>query len=307
MTFIRNVLVIKGPGLSDFALALGAMQGIRQHHPHAHITLLTHPSLGDFGKLTRYFDTVLVDEVPKWWQVSCRWALYKKLKTAHIQRVYDLDAPTYSNGYYPYLKGTEWSGAVRGCSHPLKNPLFQELHPLERYQEQLKDMGISHVPRPSIHWALGDFARFNLPETYVVLSPGGSQAGKNDRFVEIAQNLLKKKLTPVLIGTLQDTSGVETIHAQVPAALNLVGKTSLNDLALLALHATGSIGNDTGVMHLMALGDKPCVVICSAHSAPNRRQRGSNVTLVNQRDSDPTVREIMQHFSTALDRQKNMC
>lgn len=308
MTFIRNVLVIKGPCLGDFVLALGAMQGIRQHHPHAHITLLTHPSLGDFGKLTRYFDDVLTEAAPRWWHVTQRFSLYRRFKAADIQRVYDLDATTDSNAYRPYLKQAEWSGALRGCSHPIKNPLFRDLHPLERYQDQLKDAGIPSIPRPSLHWALGDFARFNLPETYVIVSPGGRHAWKTDRFIEVAQALLKQGKTPVLVGALQDAAAIEAIHAQVPGAINLVGKTSLNDLALLAKNATGSLGNDTGVMHLMALGDQPCVVICSEHARPNRRQRGSNVTLINRQDINlVTVREVIQLFDIALERQKNMC
>jgi len=137
----RRILVIKLGALGDFVQALGPMAAIRRHHAGAQIVLLTMAAFAAFARRSAYFDEVWLDDRPQPLAVARWWALRRRLVAGHFDRVYDLQTSG-RTGWYFRLMGPgprpEWSGIVRGCSHPHRNPARVRMHTLDRQADQLR-------------------------------------------------------------------------------------------------------------------------------------------------------------------------
>jgi len=291
--FQERILVIKHGALGDVVLAEGPFQAIRAHHPDAHITLLTTALFKPFLEKSGLFDEIWVDEKPKFWNVLKLMRLKDKLVRGHFNRVYDLQTSTRSSSYFGLLPSgqkVEWSGVAKGCSHPHDNPDRGKLHTLERQAEQLKIAGIETIPPVDFKWAIKAAKKFELPEEFALLVPGGSahrpeKRWPAEKYAELANLLASQDITPVLIGGKAEQDVLDHIMHLCQEAIDLSGKTSLHDLAALGDKAIVSVGNDTGPLHLFAAVGCPTVVLFSNASDPNRaRPRGADVTVLREAD-----------------------
>ena len=91
-----------------------------------------------------------------------------------------------------------------------------------------------------------------------------------DQYASLAAELADKHLIPVLIGSNAESDVMEIIANRVPTAINLCGKTTIAQLAVLARDAFMAVGNDTGPMHVIAASRCPSVVLFSKASSPKR-------------------------------------
>lgn len=283
------MLVIKLGALGDFVQALGPFAAIRRHHRDAAITLLTTPPFAELAEASGYFDRVWCDRRPRATDPRGWLALRRRLRAGGFGRVYDLQTSRRSSLYYRlFWPGPvpEWSGIASGCSHPHANPERDRMHTVERQAEQLRAAGIAPVPAADLGWVDADGGRFGLAPAFVLLVPGGAphRPGKRwpaARYGELAGELVRCRLQPVLLGTEGEAEVMEAIRQTCPQAVSLAGRTSLLDLVVLARAAVAAVGNDTGPMHLIAAAGCPSVVLFSGESDPALcGQRGARVTLL---------------------------
>jgi len=285
-----RILVIKLSALGDFVQALGPMSAIRTHHAHAHMVLLTTQAYADFAIASGLFDDVWIDrDTPKAWQIGPVLRLRKKLKNGRFKRVYDLQTSDRSSFYFFILgpgKRPEWCGIAKGCSHPHSNPERDRMHTVERQREQLAMAGIQNVPAPDLSWAKARIERFGVKAPYALLVPGGAAHRPNKRwpekhYADLANHMLAKGLTPVLLGAQAELAVLQFIALDAPGSMNLSGQTDFLDLAVLAQGAAVSVGNDTGPMHLIAAAGCACVVVYTSESDPALcAQRGPFVQIL---------------------------
>jgi ADP-heptose:LPS heptosyltransferase len=287
-------LVIKLGALGDFVQALGPFAAIRAHHADAEITLLTTRPYAALAAASPYFDHVWLDDKPKMWQVAKVLKLRKQLASGRFDRVYDLQTSDRSSWYFRLMGGeVEWSGIASGCSLPHANPGRDAMHTIERQAEQLAMAGIDAVPPPDLSWAEGAGGRFNLPQPYALLCPGGAPHRPAKRwpagnFGEMAGWLAARGITPVLIGTEAERAEIETVRGLCGGAVSLIGKTQFLDILALGRQARAAIGNDTGPMHLIAAAGCPSVVLFSHESDPTLCAPRGRVTILRR----PTLAEL---------------
>jgi ADP-heptose:LPS heptosyltransferase len=287
---MQRILVIKLSALGDFVLATGPMKAIRQHHKDARITLLTTKAFADWARQSGYFDDVWIDDRAKFFEIGKLWKLRQKLRTGNFDRVYDLQTSDRSDFYYLLMQPSqaEWSGTAIGGSHPHKNPNRGGMHTIHRQREQLFMAGITNVPMPDLSWINADVSRFNLPQNYVLLVPGAAphrpaKRWPAENFAIVAEYLLRQGITPVLLGAKADQAPVDEIKARVPGAVNLLGQTSLSEIAVLGRGAKLALGNDTGPMHIIAPAGIPCFVLFSSDSNPDLcAPKGENVRILQE-------------------------
>ncbi|WP_439817597.1 glycosyltransferase family 9 protein [Zavarzinia sp. CC-PAN008] len=266
-----RILVIKHGALGDFALALGPARAIRDHHAPAHVTLLTTTPMRELAQASGLFDEIWIDDRPAWWNLLAGRRMIARLRQARFDRVYDLQTSGRSSRYFTLMPPPrpEWSGIARGCSHPDPDPLRDTLHTVERQKGQLRAAGIADVPPADLAFANADLSALGLPPRYAMLVPGGSAHRLDkrwpvERFAALAAWLDERGLAPVVVGAASERA----LAAAIPRALDLTGRTDLVGLATIARRAALAIGNDTGPMHLAALGGAPSVVLFSAASDP---------------------------------------
>ncbi len=290
----ENILVIKHGALGDVVLAEGPFQAIRAFHPNAKITLLTTAPFQSFLEGSGLFDEVWVDEKPKIWNFGKLMRLKSKLRGGNFTRVYDLQTSSRSSSYFKLFKEPkpEWSGIAKGCSHPHSNIDRGRLHTIERQAEQLEEAGIQSIPAVDFSWAASDVSAFSLADEFALLVPGGSAHRPEKRwpankYAGLANYLMEKSIQPVLLGGAAEADVIDVIMAQCPEALNLAGKTSLEDIATLGGKASLAVGNDTGPLHLIAAVGCPVTVLFSSASDPARaRPRGPSVTVLREEQLD---------------------
>jgi ADP-heptose:LPS heptosyltransferase len=299
---LDRILIIKLGALGDFLYALGPMQAIRDHHPGAKLTLMTRRPYEELARRSGLFDDIIFDPEPKAWNIGAALSLRRTLRDAGKTRIYDLQTSDRTGWYYRLLGPgvrPEWSGIVPGCSHyhHYKRPTL--IHTIDRQTEQLRLAGISEVPRSDLSFMESDITRFGLPEKFALLVPGSSarMAVKRwpaDLYAELAGRLVKRGITPVVLGGGEESDAIQVITNHYSEAISLEGRTTIFDIPALGRLATGCAGNDTGPMHMVAMTGCPTVAIFSTASFPDKAApRGPDVTvLVRESLSDLPVDDV---------------
>ena len=297
----RRILVIKLGALGDFVLATGPFAAIRDAHPDDEIVLLTTAPYTQMGRSCCLFDEVWMDERPSRFDFLGIYRLRQKLRGGHFVRVYDLQTSGRSAWYFWLMRSfgrPQWSGIAPGASHPHANRNRNTMHTIERQAEQLAMAGIPQTPFPDLSWLSSDISHLELPNRYALLIPGGAMHRAKKRwppehYREIATLFASQGILPVVIGGRNELNLAERIANGGPAR-SIVGKTTLADIAELARHATVSVGNDTGPMHIAAICGCPCLVLFSNASNPDiTAPRGNDVTILQRQElRDLSVSEV---------------
>jgi ADP-heptose:LPS heptosyltransferase len=265
-----NVLVIRHGALGDMVLSFGPFAAIRAHHPGARITLMTTAPFVSLTEAAPWFDQVIADARPNWWDIPGLLRLRGQL--ADFDFVYDLQTSGRSGRYFRLAGRPPWSGIAPGCSHPQTGPARKTMHTIERQRDQLRRAGITEFPAPDLRF-LTD-RRYATPQSpYALLVPGAAPHRPEKRwpvaqYGALARILHERGLRPVVVGAAADTELGAQIHAICSDAIDLTGRTSLLDLFPLAARASIAIGNDTGPMHIAAASGCHCMVLFSDASDP---------------------------------------
>jgi ADP-heptose:LPS heptosyltransferase len=295
----QNILIVKLGAFGNIVLSLGAFAAIRRHHAQARISVLTSATYADWLRTFPYFDDVLIDPRPAWWDLANVRRLGRILADGQFDRVYDLQTSARSSRYFqlfPAKHRPEWSGIAYGCSHPDRDPRRNQLHDTIRQQGQLRQAGIVEFPPADLSWCRGDIARFHLPGDFALLVPGSSpdrlaKRWPTERYQALAEQLAQREIAPVVIG-----AGMEQgLAAEIPAAINLIGQTSFADVAELARSAKFAVGNDTGPMHLIATAGCSTLTLFSKDSNPDQCAPVGRSTRILQRPdlSDLSVDAVL--------------
>ncbi|MCB9988040.1 MAG: glycosyltransferase family 9 protein [Rhodospirillales bacterium] len=286
----KKILVIKLGALGDFIQALGPMAAIRRHHPDAHITLLTTKPFVQFGEACGYFDDVWVDTRPRWNQPLDWVGLGKKLREGAFSRVYDLQNNDRTALYFRlfFKNEVEWVGAAKGASHRNDSPERTAGKSFAGHVQTLALAGIDTVTVDDLSWIKTDVSALGLQPPYVLLVPGCAPQHPYKRwpaknYADLAKRLLSQGRQPVLIGTDSEADALSAIEKDAPGSLNLAGKTSLFDIAVLARGADAVVGNDTGPIHIAGPTGRPTLVLFSGASNPVRHApQGAHVDVLQE-------------------------
>lgn len=289
----EKILIIKLGALGDFVQALGPVAAIRRHHPQADITLLTTATYVSLGRACGYVNHVWTDNRPGILNLRDWLALRRKLNEAGFTRVYDLQNNDRTAFYLRLFRaGTrpEWIGAAKGASHRNNTPERTAGHAFKGHIQTLALAGIRGIGIDDLSWAKGNIKDFRVSKPYVLLAPGSSPERMEKRWPATNYGTLARILDgwgyqPVIIGTKAEAAVADEIINAFPATLNLMGATSLMDVAVLAREAAAAIGNDTGPMHIIAATGCPSWVLFSRFSSPERHAPlGAQVTTIQEPD-----------------------
>jgi ADP-heptose:LPS heptosyltransferase len=300
----ERILIIKLGALGNIVLSFQAFAAIRQFHPTAHIAVLTAKAFAPWMRLFPWFDEVVIDPRPAWWDWSGLRQLGQLLTDKNFTRVYDLQTSARSSRYFylfPPKHRPAWSGIAFGCSLPDRNPNRNRLHDAERQLDQLRQAGITTFPKPDMSWCHGDTDRLGLPTKFALLVPGSSPQRPGKRwpascYESVAATLAQRGTATVAIGSAAEERLIESI----PSAMNLVGQTSLGDIADLGRKACFAIGNDTGPMHLIAAVGCPTITLFSGESDPALCSPVGEWTRVVRRPAltDLSIEDVLQSLPT---------
>ena len=269
----RNILIVKLGAFGNIVLSMAAFRAIREHHAGARISVLTSPAYAEWLRTFPYFDEVLIDPHPAWWDLAAARRLGRMLADGGFDRVYDLQTSKRSSWYFalfPAKRRPEWSGIAFGCSLPDRDPQRNVLHDAARQQGQLRQAGITAFPPADLSW----MPRRHRP---VRAAPGFRPAGARQFARSAGQAMAGRALRAAGPACWRNAGsprscwarGRRPIWRRRSPADRPYRPTSFGDLAELARAARFAVGNDTGPMHLIATAGCPSITLFSNDSDPS--------------------------------------
>lgn len=271
-----NILVVKLSAIGDVIHALPVSYAIKETYPKAHLTWVVEPTAYDILAGNPYIDDIILFEKKRFRTV--RGFLEEFRPFRHELRARKYDAALDLQGLFKSAVIVAQSGAklrlgtanMREGSAYVSRPVqgaHAAGHIVERYLDVARALGcrVDEVRFPvavsPAEAASADalLAAEGVREDsrFVVLAIGANWPNKRwpmKYFAVLADWLYGEKFTPVLVGGGRlDESLVRDIEAlaEVPP-VNLVGRTSLKELAHIFTRAALVLGGDTGPVHLAA-------------------------------------------------------
>lgn len=285
-----RVVIVKIAALGDVVMASTLVGALRDRWPHAHITWVTGQGLAPLVSRFQGVDTVVaVDDqaLLRGRALARASALFKAWRTigrgpwtlgmvAHTDRRYGAllwssrvaEVRYFRNGALPRgpRRGV-WMGAeyARLTADDARPP--------------------STVPRlPMLH----DLATVDTGKSEVLLAPGGARNVLRDdhlrrwpldRWIHLARALRDLGLRVAVIGGSADAAEGDPLTREVPGVVNLIGRTTLEQLLQRIRAARLLITHDSGPLHLAMLAQTPTVALFGPTSPIERIPPGTSTVV----------------------------
>ncbi len=250
---------------------------LKQREPRASISVLapdwSAPLLGRMAEVDAVLPNPFAHGQFRW---SARRALGHELADSNFQRCYVLPN-SWKSALIPFFAGIPvrigYHGEARWGVLNRRYLLDKSAHPqlVQRYAA-LAGVLPSELPRPcltsSADQQIAVRSALGLPAAGapVVLCPG-AEYGPAKRwparyFAELAKRVGAGKTAVWIVGSAKDAAVGEEIAAlSGGAALNLCGKTTLEQVIDLIAGARLVVSNDSGLMHVAAALDRPMIAL----------------------------------------------
>jgi len=119
-------------------------------------------------------------------------------------------------------------------------------------------------------------------------------------FAILAEKLVAQGYTPLLIGVESELEMAQSLCARVPSCQNLVGHTSIGEMAALISITNGFIGHDSGPFHIAVAVGTPCVAICGRPDSEPEYLNYERETVAVLAASSPDLITVDAVFDSAM-------
>lgn len=289
-----QILIVKLDELGDVLMSLPLVASIKEHHPNWKITMLVNEATEGIVGGSEDVSVIPLDvKCHKYLRpivLPIRYFLFarKHLKIGFdicfvprrdVDSVYSVLVAYFANASRR-ISFTEKSTALKARVNKgfdcLLTDVVPEPPPMQHETASnltlLSSIGLQNVSvsawlpvsRPAEEFAARVLARVKWPLIALCPSSGNSELKQwgAERMAELAQRLAAKHCSVVLVGSTADTALGKIIEdAKVENMLNLIGKTSLSQLASVLRRCAMFIGNDAGPAHLASALQIPTVAV----------------------------------------------
>ncbi len=286
---LRNILVMRLDNIGDAILTSPALRAIKENLPNCRLTLMASPGGAQAGTLLPWVDRVLPWRVL--WQdlgkldfnPEREWQLIRTLQAGKFDAA--IIFTSFSQSPHPaafvcYLAGIPLRIGESKEFEPNEGILTlqvsaapDEIHQVDRNLRLLETAGFKvierslciQIPEVAHQEALTLLSASQFPP-YLLLNPWTSCQSRNydsQRFAVAALELAKATQMPVVVtGVQKDRHKSGSLLATLGEyAIDLIGKTTLAQLAALIANAKLVLTNNTSVMHIADATRTPAVVM----------------------------------------------
>ncbi|MCR5176521.1 MAG: glycosyltransferase family 9 protein [Anaerovibrio sp.] len=276
MRDIQSVLVVKLSAIGDVIHALPVSYAIKETYPDARVTWVVEPPAYDILKDNPYIDRIIVFEKKKFKSLKGfikNYGPFTKILNADKYDVsLDLQGLFKSAAIAWAAKAPLRLGTcnMREMSHKISRPVvgrYAQGHIVERYLDVVREMGCKvqdvvfpmEISDSDCNTAINamNHAGAHMDNPYVVLAVGANWPNKRwptRYYAQLSDWLYGQKIIPVIIGggALDAQLAADIEGAVEIPPINMVGKTTLKQLAYVIKNACAVVGGDTGPVHLSA-------------------------------------------------------
>ena len=282
---MKNILVVKLSAIGDVIHALPVSYALKEAWLDARVTWVVEPPAYPLLVDNPYIDDIILFEKKKFKSLGGFMQNIGPFKARLQQTRYD--AALDLQGLFKSAAIAWLSGApvrlgtcnMRECSDKISRPVIgphARGHIVERYLDVARELGcpVNKVVFPveisdrdaDLSARILQQAGARAENPYVVLAVGANWPNKRwpaKYFAQLSDWLYEQKIIPVIVGggmVDSQLSGEIAAAAEIPP-VNLVGKTTLKQLAYIIRQARLTLGGDTGPVHLSAGLGTPTVMV----------------------------------------------
>jgi len=293
---VRQVLVIRLRSIGDTVLTTPSLLSLRRFLPQAKIHILLEDWVAPLLDGSPLVDRVI--SIPRHGN-SARARIARELHRADYDVVYNLHGGTTAT----FL--TRASGATHrvGYAHYQYARLHNHVAPapqqiwsrpiLHSAEQQLALIGWTGVPvtdRPPTRLAVNEKAGQSISarlaanevqdgEPLALIHPAAAFETKRwpaENFARIADEVARRGLLPVVIVSPKEKHVLESLVANSSTRVIGFDNLSLPEVTALAARARLFVGNDSGIAHIAAAVDTPCVIIFGSSNIAHWRPWTTN-------------------------------
>lgn len=274
-TSVRNLLVMRLDNIGDVVMTSPALRSLKENLPEAKLTLMASPGGSIAASLLPWVDEVLTWRVL--WQDLGRlgldpdreWKLVKALRgfdaviifTSFNQSPHPAAFVSCLAGI-PLRLGESKETGGKMLTHEV-SAAPDELHQVERNLQLIESIGFEvrdrslSIQYPDVHL---------IDQPYIVLNPWTSCQSRNydaKRFAIASRKLAEITGWKVAVTGVEkdrDRAGI-VMETLGDYAIDLIGETSLTELAALIANAKLMLSNNTSTMHIADATRTPSVIM----------------------------------------------
>jgi len=285
-----KILVIRGGAIGDFILTLPAIAALRAQFPQAHLEVLGYPhivQLAVAGGLVDRAQPIEARALAAFFarngELSAEMKDYFSEFDLIVSYLYDPDEIFLTN-----LRRATTAQFIAGPHRPNEK---EKTHATKVYLKPLERLAIfdaDPVPRLNLTPRTSPLA----PQ--LALHPGSGSESKNwpeAKWTELVQQLVAStKFGLLLVGGEAEGDRLKRLAKLIPSArCKLAQSLPLPELAKLIRSCAGFVGHDSGITHLAAALDLPCIVLWADSIEEIWRPQGEKLTILRH---EKGIREI---------------
>jgi len=292
MTNPNSILIVKLSAIGDVVHALPLLEVLKSNFPKARIDWMVEEEASQIITAHPAIDQVIISR-RKLWQdrlftfagfrtsVNEAAGLLRSLRSREYDLVIDLQGLLKSGILMGISRGKRkigMSGAREGSGFFLnESPISVDYdqHAIDRYLKVAEYLGCDgfkwkgHIPVSSSDMKNIDLVLeegFSAEDSLVAINPiarWDTKLWETKRFAELADRLTRElSIKIIFTGSMNDRVAVEEISKRMDSkSLNLVGRTTLKELAYLYSRCSALVTTDTGPMHIAAAMECPVIAL----------------------------------------------
>ncbi|MEN6414726.1 MAG: glycosyltransferase family 9 protein [Veillonellales bacterium] len=283
MTY-HNILIVKLSAIGDVIHALPVSHALRQCFPQARITWVVEKPAYDLLTNNPDIDEIIIFDKPQFKSLAGLIRHAPPFITALRQKQFDLALDLQGllkSSLISFFSGAQrrlvYQNAREGSRFISERVVgaYANGHVVDRYLDVVRALGC-RVEKPVFPIRVTEqdarSAQAILKQAgaggeipYVVLALGANWPNKiwpPEHFAALADKLFARQIIPVAVGGPGDRKLLDRLNqtAEIPP-VDLIGKTSLKQLAYVIQQAAAFVGGDTGPMHLSAALGTPTIAL----------------------------------------------
>jgi lipopolysaccharide heptosyltransferase II len=290
-TSVRKVLVIRLRSIGDTVLTTPSLFSLRRFLPQAKIHILLEDWVAPVLDGSALIDRVI--SIPSRGN-SARTRIARELHRTSYDVVYNLHGGTTAT----FLARASGATHRVGYAHYQYARLHNHLAPapqqiwarpiLHSVEQQLALVGWTGVPvtdraptqlvvTPNADRSVSaKLAAHNIQseQPLALIHPAAALETKRwpaENFARVAEEIARRKLTPVVIVSPNERPALESLTARTSVPIIGFDNLSLPEVTALAARARLFVGNDSGIAHIAAAVDTPCVIIFGSSNVDHWR------------------------------------
>jgi len=257
----NNICVVRLSAIGDAVLTVPMVRAIQSAYPNAQITWIigrvAHSLLSGLSGV----NFIVIDKPRSLYDYFSFW---KMIKQHRFDVLIAMQASLRANLLYPLISAKRKIGFDRARAKDGHHLFIHESippkaeHLLDSFMSFAISLGAKKPVSPLWQLSLLETDKEWLgnicPTPYIVINPAASKLERNwliERYIELIKRIQEKypALNIIICGSKEDTKFVQPIIDNTEV-INLVGKTSLKQLAVLLDKAECLIAPDTGSVHI---------------------------------------------------------